>query len=256
MARALAAGFQQAGLVKGDDVVFFDPSRDAASAFEQAIPGSRGLEDEPSVAEQAELLFLAVKPQVMPVVFEKLAGKITSSTLVVSIAAGIGLDRLVKELASERVIRVMPNTPCLIGQGASAFSCADSVSSEDSQLVQGLLESVGIAIQVEEGQMDAVTGLSGSGPAYIYRVIELLSEAGEAQGLPRQVAQQLAVQTALGAASMVRQTGESPDVLIGHVSSPGGTTIAGLKSLADHGLAEALMAAVQSASERSRELGQ
>ncbi len=256
MARALAGGFLQAGLVEGEDVVFFDPSLEAATAFQAAVPGSRGLDDERSVATEAGLLLLAVKPQVMPVVLERLAGQINPGTLVVSIAAGIQLASLVEALGSDRVIRVMPNTPCLVGQGASAFSCTDAVGSEDCQRVQDLLESVGIAIQVQENQMDAVTGLSGSGPAYIYTAIEALSDAGVAQGLPRDVASQLAVQTTLGAAVMVQQTGEHPGVLKDQVTSPGGTTIAGLQSLADHGLQAALMAAVQSATRRSRELGQ
>ena len=256
MAQALAGGFRQAGLVEGENVVFFDPSADAADAFQRAVPGSRGLDDEISVARQAGLLFLAVKPQVMPIVLEKLAGQITTETLVVSIAAGIQLASLVEALRSERVIRVMPNTPCLVGQGASAFSSTDAVSSEDCQLVQSLLESVGIAVQVPEGQMDAVTGLSGSGPAYIYTAIEALSDAGVAQGLPREVASQLAVQTTLGAAAMVQQTGEQPGLLKDQVTSPGGTTIAGLQSLADHGFSAALGAAVESATKRSKELGQ
>ena len=256
MARALAGGFLQAGLVEGENIVFFDPSSEAAEAFQQAVPGSRGLDDELSVATQAGLLFLAVKPQVMPVVLEKIAGQVTAETLVVSIVAGIQLASLVRALGSERVIRVMPNTPCLVGKGASAFSATDAVSSEDCQLVQSLLESVGIAVQVPEGQMDAVTGLSGSGPAYIYTAIEALSDAGVAQGLPRQVASQLAVQTTLGAAAMVQQTGEQPGLLKDQVTSPGGTTIAGLQSLADHGFSAALGAAVESATKRSKELGQ
>ncbi len=256
MARALAGGFRQAGLVDGENVVFFDPASEAVDAFQQAVPGSRGLDDELSVARQAGLLFLAVKPQVMPLVLEKLAGQVTPETLVVSIAAGIGLARLVEALGSERVIRVMPNTPCLVGKGASAFSATDAVGPEDCQLVQELMESVGMAVRVQEDQMDAVTGLSGSGPAYIYTVIEALSDAGVAEGLPRQVASQLATQTTLGAAVMVQQTGEPPSALTDQVTSPGGTTLAGLQTLADHGLSAALGAAVESATRRSEELGE
>ncbi len=255
MAQALARGFQQAGLLAAEDVVFFDPADAAANAMSTALPGSQRLGSEAEVAEQASLLLLAVKPQVMPNVLEQLAGTLDQQTLVVSIAAGVGLSTLQQQLGTERIVRVMPNTPCLVAEGAAAFSVGRDVSDEDKQQLTELLEAVGIAIEVEESQMDAVTGLSGSGPAYVYSVIEYLSDAGVEQGLSREIAQRLAVQTVRGAALMVEQTGEHPSDLRDRVSSPGGTTLAGLKSLADHGLRAALLAAVEAATVRSEELG-
>jgi len=153
------------------------------------------------------------------------------------------------------MIRVMPNTPCLVKQGASAFARGGQASTEDAQLVETLLSTVGIAFEVPESQLDAVTGLSGSGPAYIYQVIEALSDGGVRVGLPRHIATQLAAQTVKGAAEMVLQTGEHPGTLKDAVTSPGGTTIAGIHALEAGGLRNSLMNAVSAATNRSIELG-
>jgi pyrroline-5-carboxylate reductase len=149
----------------------------------------------------------------------------------------------------------MPNTPCLVGQSASAYSLGPRATPEDGRLVAGLLESVGLALAVDEKLLDAVTGLSGSGPAFVYVIIEALSDAGVRMGLPREVAMQLAAQTVRGAAAMVLETGEHPGVLKDRVASPGGTTIAGLAALEAGGLRGTLMAAVEAATRRSIELG-
>jgi pyrroline-5-carboxylate reductase len=150
----------------------------------------------------------------------------------------------------------MPNTPALVGASASAYALSDSATPADAQVVQQLFSSVGVAIQVKEPLLDAVTGLSGSGPAYVYQVIEALSDGGVAAGLPRDVALKLAAQTVLGAAAMVMETGLHPGVLKDQVTSPGGTTIEGLHELEKAGVRAAFIAAVRAAADKSRKLGQ
>jgi pyrroline-5-carboxylate reductase len=180
----------------------------------------------------------------------------TRRPLVVSIAAGVSLARLAEGLApGTRLVRVMPNTPCLVGASASAFSPGEHATEEDVSLVQGLLDTVGKAFRLPEHLLDAVTGLSASGPAFVYLVIEALSDGGVRAGLPRDVSTALAAQTVLGAARMVLETGQHPGALKDAVASPGGTTIAGLHELERAGVRGALMSAVEAASRRAAELG-
>jgi pyrroline-5-carboxylate reductase len=199
---------------------------------------------------------LAVKPQLLASVSGGLKGKIPTGTLVVSIAAGVRLSQLAAWLGEDvRLIRVMPNTPCLVGQGACAFSLGKQATAADAETVEKLLKAVGTAYEVEEKLLDAVTGLSGSGPAFVYVMIEALGDAGVNMGLPRAIASALAAQTVRGAAEMVLATGEHTAVLKDRVASPGGTTIAGLQALENGGLRGTLIAAVEAATKRSIELG-
>jgi pyrroline-5-carboxylate reductase len=185
-----------------------------------------------------------------------LRDSIRGDALVVSIAAGITLARLSEGLPpGQRIIRVMPNTPCLIGKGVSGFSLGNHATPEDSELVGQLLSAVGAAFEVPEQMLDAVTGLSGSGPAFVYSMIEALTAGGQAAGLPPELAAELAARTAAGAAEMVLRTGESPAVLRERVTSPGGTTVAGLAVLGERGFSTAIADAVQAAARRSAELG-
>jgi len=171
------------------------------------------------------------------------------------VAAGVRLAQLAAGLQTGvRLVRVMPNAPCLVGQGASAYCLGASVGTADSALVSKILSSVGIAFELEEKLLDAVTGLSGSGPAFVCVVIEALSDGGVRMGLPRSVATALAVQTVRGTAEMLAG-GDHPATLKDKVASPGGTTIAGLAALESHGLRAALIAAVEAATRRSIELG-
>ncbi len=165
------------------------------------------------------------------------------------------MAKLCESLGSGRVIRVMPNTPALVGQGASAYAMGSGASEADAKLAETLLNSVGLARKVDEKLLDAVTGLSGSGPAFVYLMIEALSDGGVRMGLPRDLATTLAAQTLLGAAQMVVTTGDHPGVLKDRVTSPGGTTIAGLQVLEDRGVRGALIGAVEAATRRSMELG-
>jgi pyrroline-5-carboxylate reductase len=236
MARALASGFVKAGLLDGKQIVAADPLPAAIEALRQAVPGARGLDDNASVAKAADVLFLATKPQQIVAALATLRNLAGRDKLVISIAAGVTLGTLSTSLGDARLVRVMPNTPCLIGQSASGYCLGPRTTPDDGQLVAQLLTAVGMAFAVDEKLLDAVTGLSGSGPAFVYLMIEALSDGGVRMGLPRNVAAALAAQTVRGAAQMVLDTGEHPSVLKDRVASPGGTTIAGLQALESGGL--------------------
>jgi pyrroline-5-carboxylate reductase len=253
MATALGQGFVRAGLIGPAALVASDPVAEAGQRF-VAATGATLAKTNRSVVEQADVIWLAVKPQQMAAVLSELRGQ-ASGKLVISIAAGVRLAQLAEGLGrGPRLVRVMPNTPCMVGHGASAFCLGPEATSDDGRLVQQMLAVVGGACQVEEKLMDAVTGLSGSGPAFVYMMIEALSDGGVRAGLPRPVATQLAAQTVRGAAEMVLTTKEHPAVLKDRVASPGGTTIAGIEALEAGGLRAALMAAVAAATQRSKEL--
>ncbi|RMG32113.1 MAG: pyrroline-5-carboxylate reductase [Planctomycetota bacterium] len=255
MATALAKGIVAAGVVEPERIIACDVSASAAESFSQTT-GGRIAGDAAAVCEAADVLVLAVKPQHMEAVLDTLAGRIRDDQLVVTIAAGIPMARYLQRLGEGvRLVRVMPNTPCLVGASASAFTVGGSAGEQDARLVQRMLESVGAAGRVPEDLMDAVTGLSGSGPAYVYVFIEALSDAGVRVGLPRDIATRLAAQTVFGAAKMVLETGQHPAALKDAVASPGGTTIAGLEALERSGLRTAAYEAVRAATQRSIELG-
>jgi pyrroline-5-carboxylate reductase len=209
------------------------------------------------VADFAKVLVLAVKPDQVAAVLSGIREYFTQQHLLISIAAGVPIAKLEGALlADARVVRVMPNAPALVGQSASGFALGKSASRQDGELVMKLFSAVGLACQLKESLLDAVTGLSGSGPAYIYLVIEALSDGGVAAGLPRDVATSLAAQTLLGSAKMVLETGQHPGVLKDMVTSPGGTTIEGLHELEKGKLRGTIINAVRAATEKSRKLGQ
>ncbi|MBI5788881.1 MAG: pyrroline-5-carboxylate reductase [Candidatus Schekmanbacteria bacterium] len=206
---------------------------------------------------KAQIILLAVKPQIMGQVLETIAPVIDNSHLIISIAAGVKIATLQAKLFSHnRIIRVMPNTPALIQSGISAICGAHNLPADDLTTARRIFEAVGQVVEVEEKQMDAVTALSGSGPAYVFLIIEALADAGVSVGLARPLALQLAVQTILGSTKLLIEKNQHPAVLRDMVTSPGGTTIAGLQALEEGGLRAALLAAVQAACKRSRELGQ
>lgn len=254
MATALAKGFVQAGFLPADRIVASDVIPETRSRFESET-GAKTLGSNAEVAAAADVLFLAVKPQQMAGVLAQLKGTVSRKHLVVSIAAGVPLKTLASLGNDVRLVRVMPNTPCLLGAGASAYALGGTATPEDGKLVEQMLSTVGRAVCVPEKLLDAVTGLSGSGPAYVYLIIEALSDGGVRMGLPRDVATTLAAQTVLGAARMVLETGKHPGTLKDAVTSPGGTTIAGLHALECGGLRGCLIDAVQAATLRSAELG-
>jgi pyrroline-5-carboxylate reductase len=255
MATALAKSWLAAGLVQPEAVLASDPYPTARVQFAQAVGVPVSPVNRP-VAERARLLVVAVKPGEVPVVLDEIAPVVTPQKLVVSIAAGVTIAQLEERLPpGARVVRVMPNTPCLVGASATGYAAGSHASPEDLATVERLFTAVGRAVMVRESMLDAVTGLSGSGPAYVYLMIEALADGGVRAGLPRAVAQLLAAQTVLGAAQMVLQTQKHPGELKDMVASPGGTTIAGLHALERGGVRAALMDAVLAATTRAQELG-
>jgi pyrroline-5-carboxylate reductase len=256
MATALARGFLLGGLVTPKRIIASDVIEAARNSFVRDS-GAKSTASNSEVAQFADVLVLAVKPDQVAGVLAEVRDHITSKHLLISIAAGVPLVRLEAGLgAGARVIRVMPNTPALVGQSATAFALGKSASREDGELAMKLFSAVGAAFQVKEALLDAVTGLSGSGPAYVYLFIEALSDGGVAAGLPREIATKLAAQTVLGSAKMVLQTGQHPGALKDMVTSPGGTTIEGLHELEKGKLRGTVMSAVRAATEKSKKLGQ
>jgi pyrroline-5-carboxylate reductase len=256
MATALARGFLRAGLVTPKQVFGSDPVPAARTAFGKET-GARILTDNLKVVELASVLVLATKPDQTAAVLREIRDRFTPRHLLISIAAGVPTAKLEAALpARARVIRVMPNTPALVGLSASGFALGRAATRSDGELAQRLLSAVGIACPLKESLLDAVTGLSGSGPAYVYQFIEALSDGGVASGLPRDVATKLAAQTVLGAAKMVLETGQHPGALKDMVTSPGGTTIEGLHELEKGRLRGTVISAVRAATEKSRKLGQ
>jgi pyrroline-5-carboxylate reductase len=256
MATALAKGLVAAQFTTAGSILASDPLPATREAFARTS-GGRTVASNVEVVRGCDVLVLAVKPAHAAEVLAEIRSEVQPRHLVISVAAGVPLKILFASLGSQaRLARVMPNTPCLVGAGASAYALGGGATADDGRLVSRLLSTVGIAVELPENLLDAVTGLSGSGPAYVYQVIEALSDGGVLVGLPRDVATRLAAQTVLGAAQMVVQTGEAPAVLKDAVASPGGTTIAGLHALETGGLRAALMNAVRAATLRSRELGE
>jgi pyrroline-5-carboxylate reductase len=256
MATALAGGLIKEGLTTADHILAADIDASARQRF-TAATGATTTESNAQVAERSDMIFLAVKPQQMAGAAGEFRGKLTRKHLLVSIAAGIRLTTLGEMFGKDlRIVRVMPNTPCLVGHGVCGYSLGEHVTPDDGATVGRLLQSFGEAWHLDEKLLDAVTGLSGSGPAFVYVIIEALSDAGVRMGLPRAVAAAMAARTVRGAAEMVLTTGEHPAVLKDRVTSPAGTTIAGLQALEAGGLRSAIMSAVEAATRRSMELGE
>lgn len=256
MASALAAGFLRAGLTRPEQILASDPLEAARANFSQTV-GAKTTAFNPNVPAFARVLLLAVKPDQVGDVLREISGQLSEKHLLISIAAGVTLAKLESALApGARIIRVMPNTPALIGASATAYALGKSATADDGQLAQRLFSAVGVAYPVKESLLDAVTGLSGSGPAYAYLIIEALSDGGVAAGLPRDIATKLAAQTVAGSAQMVLETGLHPGALKDMVTSPGGTTIEGLHELEKAGVRGALINAVRAAAEKAKKLGE
>jgi pyrroline-5-carboxylate reductase len=256
MAEALINGILTAQLAEGGQIcaVDPDPKRREVLANQYGI----STEETPNGAlTEDTLVVIAVKPQIVGAVLNDLKGKLNSSHLIISIAAGVTLSFMEKKIegSGARVIRVMPNTPALIQEGASALSPGKNVSKEDLDIAFHIFEAVGKAVVMDEGYLDAVTGLSGSGPAYVFSFIEALIDAGVKVGLARQDADTLVKQTVLGAVKLAMAGDDHPAQLRALVTSPGGTTIAGLHVMERAGFQGIIMDAVEAATNRSKELG-
>ena len=254
MGSALVKGAIKENAIDGQKVMVIDLVPELAQKLSNDI-GATVAKTNDDLIKNADAVLLCVKPQDMISLTDSF-NKERSSKLFISIAAGIKIDDLEKSLKNDdRVIRVMPNTPAMIGQGASAQSKGKNATESDAEFVSKILNAVGISLEVPEKQLDAVTGLSGSGPAYIYTVIEALADGGVLVGLPKEKALTLAAKTVIGAAKMVMKSDEHPAKLRDQVASPGGTTIAGLAALESGKLRSTLIEAVKAATKRSEELG-
>jgi pyrroline-5-carboxylate reductase len=254
MATALARGWLAAGLTTPDRLAASDPVAQACERFQKET-GADVSDDNAAVVAASDVLLLAVKPQTMKAVLSEVRALLQPRHLVVSIAAGITLKQLREGVGDCRLVRVMPNTPCLVGASAAGYAPAETATAEDIALVDHLLNAVGQAYRLSETLLDAVTGLSSSGPAFVAVMIEALADGGVRMGLPRDVSLNLAAQTVLGTAKMILEAGLHPAVLKDMVASPGGTTIAGLHALERGGLRAALIDAVEAATRRATELG-
>jgi pyrroline-5-carboxylate reductase len=252
---AIARGVIRAGLVAKDNVMVSDVSE----ALLQAESLELGIKTTPNNGELcdfADIVILAVKPQIVNPVAREIAKKLGTTKLLVSVAAGVPLTRIEAGLVQgARVVRVMPNLPCVVGAGAAGFAGGAHATKADLEKVGAILNSFGVAVEVEEKNLDAVTGLSGSGPAYVFHFMEALADGGVQVGLTRDVALKLAVQTVYGAAKMALEGGRHLGELKDEVTSPGGTTIAGLYAMEQKGFHGTVMDAVVRATRRSEELG-
>jgi pyrroline-5-carboxylate reductase len=254
MAEAFIKGLLNGGF-PATDIHFFEPNEKRRKLVADRY-GIVCAEDNPGLVEISDIIVLATKPQILEKVLKEVNGAYNDDKLLISILAGATTTTLEAGLGGQaRVVRAMPNTPALAGRGAAALCPGDNITDEDRRVAQYLFETVGIALWVEEGQMDAVTGLSGSGPAFVYTFIEALTAGGVQEGLRLDIAHSLAVQTVVGAAHLVQETGEHPALLREKVCSPAGTTIAAIRVLEERGLRASMMEAVGAATARSRELG-
>jgi pyrroline-5-carboxylate reductase len=255
MASAIIRGLIGTGTLSAPQIMAADPDEERLLSLEAEL-GIAVTGDNTKVAREATVVVLATKPQVFAQILPALSPALTTRSLVISIAAGIS-TRLIERAfpRGTRVVRAMPNTPALVGAGATAIAGGSRATGADLELAETLFRSVGIAVRVPEEQIDAVTGLSGSGPAYVFAMIEALRDAGTAEGLPEETSLRLAAQTVFGAARLLLEQHESPETLRQRVTSPGGTTRAGLDALSAAGFADSLRGAVRAATRRSAELG-
>src|SRR6266851_13898 len=256
MAEALVKGLVASGKVKPEDLCVSARRPEKAAQLAQRYR-IRSADDNASCVQAAEIVILAIKPQVLGSVLAQDAARIPASALIISVAAGVTTTAIESHLGrAARIIRAMPNTAAMVGCSATAISKGAHATDADLAVARTIFEAVGKVVVVDEIHLDAVTGLSGSGPAYIFLIIEALADAGVKVGLSREVALQLAAQTLLGSATMLLETGEHPGRLKDQITSPGGTAIAGLHTLEAGGLRTTLMNAVEVATRRAQELGQ
>jgi len=255
MAEAMIKGLLHVGAVTQEQVIASEPRATRREELAKRF-GVLLYADNREVARRADILILAVKPQILDKVLTEIAPAIRKDALIVSIAAGVPTAVIEAKLDDHRVVRAMPNTPALVGCGATAICAGEHATEQDLEAAKKIFDSVGMTVVLDESLLDAVTGLSGSGPAYVFLIIEALADAGVKVGLSRYNAQELAAQTLLGSAKLLIETGEHPGRLKDMVTSPGGTAIAGLHTLEAGGLRTTLINAVETATTRSRELGE
>ena len=255
MGEALAVGLLDGGW-EAEELAVAEVDADRHHQLEARLPGVRVVRNPAWAAGDAEVLVLAVKPADAVAALASCAEVLPDGALVLSIAAGVTIAALEAVAPGRPVVRAMPNTGALVGRGAAAIAPGQHVTELDLEVCERILGSVGVVVRVPEGQLDAVTGLSGSGPGYLFMVAEAMIEAGVLVGLPRDTSEQLVRQTILGAATLLADGETSPESLRAAVTSPGGTTAAGLAVLEAHGVRGAFLEAIVAATRRSEELGQ
>ncbi len=255
MAEALIRGLVRGGHVPASSIVASAPRQERLDELKRDY-GIDVTTVNAEVVQRCGVVVLSVKPQILSKVLVEVGAQIKAGTLVVSIAAGVDTETIEESLADGvRVVRAMPNTPALVGAGATAVSAGKHASAADLATARAMFDAVGITVELDESHLDAVTGLSGSGPAFIFLILEALADAGVKVGLSRRNAQRLAAQTVMGSAKLLLETDEHPGRLKDMVTSPGGTAIAGLHTLEEGGLRTTLINAVETATKRARELG-
>ena len=256
MGEALVKGLLRAGKAAPEALTCSEPRAERREEMQKRY-GVHVTADNRAACAQADIIVIAVKPQSIDVLLDEIAPAVDAKKLVISIAAGVPIGAIARKLgAGVRIIRTMPNTPALVGAGATALARGPHATDGDLEQALALFEAVGVAVVVEEHHLDAVTGLSGSGPAFVFMAIEALADGGVKVGLARPIALALAAQAVMGSAKLVLETGEHPGRLKDQVTSPGGTSIAGVHALESGGFRAALIAAVEAATKRSRELGE
>jgi pyrroline-5-carboxylate reductase len=253
MAQAILSRLVNANVYTAAEILVSDPLEQRRNFLQQEY--GVGVTADNQATAEAEVLLLAIKPQVLDAVASSLIASQGRSSLLISILAGIPLSRLETAFPNRAIVRAMPNTPATVGAGITAIASGKMVETTHLSLARTILTSIGQVIEVSESLMDAVTGLSGSGPAYVAIAIEALADGGVAAGLPRAIAQQLALQTVLGTAQLIQDAKLHPADLKDKVTSPGGTTIVGVAQLEKAGFRSALIEAVKAATKRSQELG-
>ncbi|MDD3153693.1 MAG: pyrroline-5-carboxylate reductase [Victivallaceae bacterium] len=253
MAGAIAGGLVQTGTFRGEELIGYDVLPESLAEFgKHNGAGMAGSAAE--AVDAAQIVVIAVKPQHLSAALSPVCGAFDGK-MVISIAAGVPIARIAQLTGARRIVRVMPNTPALVGEGCGAFAVSEEVTSEDLSVVERILGAIGRFYRTGESLLDAVTALSGSGPAYVFDFISALADGGVTEGLSRNVALNLAAQTVLGSAKLVLESGKHPGELRDMVSSPAGTTIAGLNELENRAFRAAVISAVRAAASRSRELG-
>jgi len=256
MAEALMKGLLSAKLAKVEDITASEVVPQRREYINKTL-GVHVTASNADVAKASEVMILAVKPQQVGMVLDEMKPFLSGNHLIISIAAGVKISAIEQHVGpAVRVIRVMPNNACLVGASASAYASGKAATKEDKDLVQKILESVGIAYHMDEKQLDAVTGLSGSGPAYAYMMIEAMADGGVLCGLPRDVAVALAAQTLLGSAKTVLETKRHPGELKDMVASPAGTTIEGIRVLEEGSFRGIVIDAIEAGARKSAELGE
>ena len=255
MAQAMITGILTQEVVNPNDLIVSNPHKEKVATLKQQF-GIMTTTDNKEVARESDILVLSVKPQVYPTVIKEIREEVSTEQIIVTIAAGVSMATTERQFGKEtKIVRVMPNTPALVGEGMSGLCCNEYVTEEEFDQVHHIFESFGKAEKITENLMDAVVGVSGSGPAYVYMFIEAMADAGVTQGLPRKQAYTFAAQTLLGSAKMVLETGKHPGELKDAVCSPAGTTIEAVNVLEKKGMRSAVIEAVTAAAKKNHALG-